>query len=972
MKLRLLFLMFNSFIKNLKIRNVKFSFTLLLFFTFTQVFANTLCDDYGGNTGTVLGTTITSSSQLSSNSISGNILVQGDFTIDNNFTFLNAIVEVDQDIKITVAGGQILTLDNSKFFHCGTESWKGFDLGTFGIINGLNGTEIEDAFMAIDMATPSTVNLEDMVFNRNHIGINVPLTASTSFPTNVNLNGSVEFTESSTPNIFRDDTGRREIFHIGIRVDYNSPLTLGKSLPQLEAAAIFRDLDYGIYTVEQNPFNGSTTLLVDNLEFNNTVYGIYMERGNITITDSDFIDLEVQGIYVGKVVDIDVSDNCVFRFNQGFLVGPLFPAIDGINANIYLDNFEAGSDVRIIDCIFDLTYSSASSELAELSTSGVFLDGGFVGGNTEIFITNNTFKNIAGGLANNQGGFGVQINGMFTNAKKVLIEQNDFVIDGENGTDISTGVRVVNGDKSNIIVASNTFSDDNSYTTGDGVAGIHFEGSGSNGINNDISTNVFPPDYSHISNVNLANARFGVRVIDFQNLKICGNEFHDLVNGTVDFTGTCSGTNLVANQMYVSGAGVNVDGVIGVQEHKGNLWFKKFDNGNPSGGHATLSSSSSPALNRFTVHTPVTPPTSVSGSYHPDLISPSSGWFEQQSGTPETGCAIQASGGSSNERSSSLEYLIANDIIEQYESNPTAIWNMKRYLMAAIERSSALKSEYSSFLQRNQDSNIGTFQRIRKALNKVEMTSMSGKMQELDDLKEQYQRFIEELKNLEQNYSPNDEAYLSEKRRISESLSQINYERTSIQNEYKEQLSSALQIFQRENRDILAEEIYERNEKAFNAIYLSTLIDQRAVNETEITILKSIARQCPKYGGLAVYYSRGLLPFSALEKYDDKNEDCYFKNIDNNIVEERELETFSETFTKTSVYPNPARDIVTVDLENPGATINILDLSGRQLQTWETNTSQAIINIKSFQKGFYYLHIEYQNGVTFTKKLLIQ
>lgn len=69
--------------------------------------------------------------------------------------------------------------------------------------------------------------------------------------------------------------------------------------------------------------------------------------------------------------------------------------------------------------------------------------------------------------------------------------------------------------------------------------------------------------------------------------------------------------------------------------------------------------------------------------------------------------------------------------------------------------------------------------------------------------------------------------------------------------------------------------------------------------------------------------------------------------------------------TKTSglnIYPNPARDIITIDNIGDECTIKIMDLDGRITYSQSYHISLVIIPVSSLANGMYILQVESANG----------
>ena len=74
-----------------------------------------------------------------------------------------------------------------------------------------------------------------------------------------------------------------------------------------------------------------------------------------------------------------------------------------------------------------------------------------------------------------------------------------------------------------------------------------------------------------------------------------------------------------------------------------------------------------------------------------------------------------------------------------------------------------------------------------------------------------------------------------------------------------------------------------------------------------------------------------------------------------------------------NIYPNPAKDFVTLDLGTASQTTQILifDQTGKMVLRTETNKPKTTISLSNLDSGFYFIRGESANN-SFTKKLLIK
>ncbi|WP_317896835.1 T9SS type A sorting domain-containing protein [Aurantibacillus circumpalustris] len=125
---------------------------------------------------------------FSATSIPGNTVFTGPMIISSDFTiqagttaFLGGEFVFTNNAKITVASGAILDIRGSHFYACGANMWQGIVVQNGGVVytSNYNGNDclIEDAITAIDVSNSSShstiLDIENTIFNKNHIGINI-------------------------------------------------------------------------------------------------------------------------------------------------------------------------------------------------------------------------------------------------------------------------------------------------------------------------------------------------------------------------------------------------------------------------------------------------------------------------------------------------------------------------------------------------------------------------------------------------------------------------------------------------------------------------------------------------------------------------------------------------------------------------------------------------------------------------------
>ena len=123
----------------------------------------------GSNVG--LGT----SSLVGSNLTGLTVAISGNFTVNQNFSFVNCTVVVDGgtiSVVSTSPVANIFTVDHSLIRGC-QKMWQGIRLNINTRIVTRNNSQIEDAEIAIGSSVLSWLDLRTTTFNRNRVGLNL-------------------------------------------------------------------------------------------------------------------------------------------------------------------------------------------------------------------------------------------------------------------------------------------------------------------------------------------------------------------------------------------------------------------------------------------------------------------------------------------------------------------------------------------------------------------------------------------------------------------------------------------------------------------------------------------------------------------------------------------------------------------------------------------------------------------------------
>jgi hypothetical protein len=79
-----------------------------------------------------------------------------------------------------------------------------------------------------------------------------------------------------------------------------------------------------------------------------------------------------------------------------------------------------------------------------------------------------------------------------------------------------------------------------------------------------------------------------------------------------------------------------------------------------------------------------------------------------------------------------------------------------------------------------------------------------------------------------------------------------------------------------------------------------------------------------------------------------------------------------ENSMEVSVYPNPATDVLNIQLTENASSVSILGMDGKVVSTQVVNANTATVNVSNLVSGVYFYEVVAENGTivrnTFVKK----
>lgn len=131
------------------------------------------------------------------------IAINGDFTVNNNFSISLQTILCAPNVKIIILPGKTLTITTGRLFSCGTQMWNGIEIKPGGKLIMQTDSWIEDAKIAVlsdNTGAIANFQIYNTTFNRNYIGIKVVNYSIGSTPHPGKIRACLFDSQSSTTN----------------------------------------------------------------------------------------------------------------------------------------------------------------------------------------------------------------------------------------------------------------------------------------------------------------------------------------------------------------------------------------------------------------------------------------------------------------------------------------------------------------------------------------------------------------------------------------------------------------------------------------------------------------------------------------------------------------------------------------------------------------------------------------------------
>lgn len=299
-----------------------------------------------------------------------------------------------------------------------------------------------------------------------------------------------------------------------------------------------------------------------------------------------------------------------------------------------------------------------------------------------------------------------------------------------------------------------------------------------------------------------------------------------------------------------------------------------------------------------------------------------------------------------------------------------ATWNAKRYLFRKLIAQAGSETDYSSFIQNEQNSSVGKTTAYETELRHTLNISHSD-LSALQQLQQDRQNISENIAEQAVWKWENEQLVFDADAQqavntMTEQLQQIESALDAVQNNLREGVVSNVAILALDNAAIPASDIFEINQQTVNALHLQLLkhgIDYQPDN-VELQQIANIAQQCPFTGGLAVYQARAMLEAFTGEVVDDPSA-CV------NVIE-RSTKTMINS-GNISIAPNPANRQIIVNSMTPVTGITVFNALGNLVYTISGSSESTgyIIDVATWADGFYFIQVNDKKGQQTIHKIVV-
>jgi len=874
------------------------------------------------------------------NPASGTIDIQGQFIIDQDFTFDNATVYMEPGAEIIQLDGTNLWVNNSTIQSCQDVMWKGITTGN-GCIAQLKSSMIADAESGIRAMNSSIVLVDGSEFKNNRIGIEVPDQGG--------LNSVVVYPWNST-------------FHA------EGPL----ALPYPGQTTIVGQNGYAALVVSDMSLDFTGT----GNSIRNLNNGIVGQRSNITVQNCTFKDIQPDGglgtVSNGSAIYADGGTSFVTLKQVGFgTTTGAAPSFQNCRWGIYTEYMNVYSLLNNMVNV-GTAYHVERSGYRNIDIFNNKLDTRFDGiqlymndgcVHMDIAINDITFATNPppGQFVKGYSAIVVK-EANAANLNSVI--QNNTIHYRANATTAYAGIRLTSANDFKVL--NNTLEMDNNANN---YAGIYTSGC----TRPLISCNTVTGSNT---NYNVNDGQSAIRNNMGDGVSIVCNDVDATTNGIL-FSGATLNTDLSGNNIRRHKWGLHAGGatVLQDQDRKGNLWYNTPE---PNGLHAW-----SENLNAGDYPCNYFPEMIMGGNAEPVQQLPVN-WFLPVNGPNyrcddgETNYCAQYEKLVCEACKTELDAKVANDDLENNPYTEETKQILENDLYKKLDNAPIMLAndqELADFYAAMQNTNVAQFKLINDdylALYDLDASItayLAANKTQIEGLMDQLKLAMQQL--ADETLTP------AQRQTIMANANglQLSVRNLTTLNDQALQLAATSKALNADNvkaanNSVGTTELIETNEKQVKEIYLNTVAKEvDSFTSTEAAALLAIANQCPMVGGNAVYRARSLY---ALIDDDMEYNDASLCLQHGIIYKSRK----PKTITEVSIQPNPTNDAATLlypFYEDMQGTLIIYDALGKEVQ--RHRLSQDVVRYEfstaELKQGAYHYAVSNGADVIGTGKLMI-
>ncbi|MBK9275199.1 MAG: right-handed parallel beta-helix repeat-containing protein [Flavobacteriales bacterium] len=867
----------------------------------------------------------------------GTVNIKGRFFVDVDVLFQNAEVRLEPGAEIIVQNGWTLDIENSSFTACNGVMWKSITAED-GATMRIRGSFMDDAESAVSALDGSTVWIDGTQFHNNRVGLGIP---DVGLPYNnvaCWVSNSTFYSAGAMPLPYPGQTST--VGHRGFAA-------------------------FDVHRTTLDLAGGHNTL-------HTLSNGIVAHQSDVQVSACRMFNIQPDSAYTlsGNGAGIFARGDQGFHFlrQQGY----------GMAGTPSFSNCRWGVFTEYMNVL------STDNRMLDMGTAHHVERSGY----REVDIRNNA-------VTAHRHGMELRAN---DGAAHILVEGNDITFGDHPCANCKgySGILVTEGNQQahDARILNNSIHFTNAATSRFGIAltaadawlvadnavllvsnahnrtGIQLEGCRATEVScNQISSS--DTGYPIAAQSAIRN------MMGSQPLISC-NEMDRTANGIL-FNGVAYDTDVRGNFFHNHKWPLHLDAtaIIGVQDHKGNLWDPAAIA--PVWG-ALYEDTTNSVLNPFYY----SPATISGGTTAPPSVWPTSGWFNVAPGANydcadhhgEEYCSQFQERG--EERLTELDLRIASDSLENAPYTDETKWMFKGRLYKKLYDNPDLQDSLqvmTDFYEDLQGSNTEAFKLIDDEqlhlydLDSTVAMQLRQDYQQMEGLMDLVKDAMEQLGDSTLT-AAQQQAILTGIIGYRESIRDL-----SVVNSVVLQAASASKGVTADgvkaaNTTVTTSELIEENEKTVNDIYLATVgKDLDSFTVAQAASLFDIANQCPMLGGNAVFKARSLYwLIDDTYDFDDAVLCLPYGIIVKSLTE--------SPINSTAVIPNPASDEATLVLERPldaPSVFVVYDALGGELMRHSIplETSRFVFTTASLAPAPYHYQVRGPLGVIGNGKLTI-